>query len=161
MKNLDRLKIQIKWALIFALMTLVWMWIEKLVGFHGKYIAHHYIYTSFIIIPSVVIYVLALLDIRKNFYDGKMTYIQGFVSGLIISLIITFLTPLTLIITTFVITPDYFSNIIEYSVESKKMARQEAEAYFNLHTYIMQGLIFAPLFGMSASAIIAIFTRKK
>jgi len=161
MKNLERFKIQIKWALIFALMTLVWMWIEKLVGLHDKYIAAHYIFTTFIIIPSVVIYVLALRDIRKNFYGGKMTYIQGFVSGLIISLIVTFLTPVTLVITTYVITPDYFSNIIDYTVESGEMTREEAAEYFNLHTYIMRGLVFAPLFGMSASAVIAIFTKKK
>lgn len=79
MKGIKKLKLQIKWSLIFALMTLAWIGMEKLIGFHDKYIEHHYIFTTFIIIPSVVIYALALIDIRKNYYGGKMTYVQGFV----------------------------------------------------------------------------------
>ena len=45
MKNI---KIEIKWAIIFAVMGLVWMFIEKLVGLHNEHIDKHAIYTNFI-----------------------------------------------------------------------------------------------------------------
>jgi hypothetical protein len=60
----------------------------------------------------------ALLDKRKNFYNGVMTYKQGFITGLIITAIVTIFSPLTQWIISNVITPDYFKNVIQYSVET-------------------------------------------
>ena len=154
-------KIEIKWAIIFTIMILVWMFIEKLAGFHSEHIDKHPIYTNFIIIPTIIIYVLALLDKRKNVYNGIMTYKQGLISGLVIALIVTILSPLTQYITSTIITPDYFSNVIKYVVNEGKMNQIEAENYFNLKSYIVQALIGAPIMGIVTTAIVAIFTRRK
>ena len=90
---MKKIKIEIKWAIIFTIMVLVWMFMEKLTGLHSDHIDKHPIYTNFIFIPTIVIYVLALLDKRKNDYNGIMTYKQGFISGLTITLIVTILSP--------------------------------------------------------------------
>ena len=153
-------RIEIKWALIFAVMSLVWMLLEKLVGLHDTHIDKHPIYTNLIAIPAIVIYVLALLDKRKNFYNGKMTYVQGLITGLIITAIVTVLSPLTQYITSTIITPEYFPNAIKYAVESGGMEQAPAEAFFNLKYYIILGLIGAPIMGLVTSLIVAIFTRK-
>jgi hypothetical protein len=158
MKNL---KIEIKWAIIFATMTLLWMLIEKATGLHDTHIDKHMVYTNFIAIPAIAVYVFALLDKRKNYYHGKMTYLQGFVCGLIITLIVTILSPLTQYITSTFITPDYFQNAIAYGVSTGKTTQEAAEGYFNLENYIIQGLIGAPVMGLLTTAIVAIFTRKK
>lgn len=158
MKNI---KIEIKWALIFIGMMLLWMILERLFGFHDENIEYHPIVTNFIAIPAILIYVLALLDKRKNFYMGSMTYLQGLVSGLIITLIVTIFTPLTQYLTSTVITPDYFANVIDYSVKMGKMTQEEANAYFNLENYMVQATIGAPIMGIVTSLIVAIFTRKK
>ena len=158
MKNI---KIEIKWALIFIGMMLLWMILERLFGFHDENIEYHPIVTNFIAIPAILIYVLALLDKRKNFYLGSMTYLQGLVSGLIITLIVTIFTPLTQYLTSTVITPDYFANVIDYSVKMGKMTQEEANAYFNLENYMVQATIGAPIMGIVTSLIVAIFTRKK
>lgn len=118
-------------------------------------------YTNFIIIPTIIIYVLALLDKRKNVYNGIMTYKQGLISGLIIALIVTILSPLTQYITSTIITPDYFSNVIKYVVNEGEMNQIEAENYFNLKSYIIQALIGAPIMGIVTTVIVAIFTRRK
>ncbi len=143
------------------MMMLIWMVLERLFGLHNEHIDKHAIYTNFVVIPAVIVYVLALLDKRKNFYNGKMTYKQGFVSGLIISLIVTVLSPLTQYITSTVITPGYFSNMIIYAVSEGQMNQMEAEEYFNLKSYISQVLIATPIMGIVTTAIVAIFTRKK
>ena len=38
---MGNLKIEIKWATYFTLMTLAWMLLEKMCGLHGKYIDYH------------------------------------------------------------------------------------------------------------------------
>lgn len=158
MKNL---RIEIKWALIFTAMGLVWMVLEKLAGLHDEHIDKHAIYTNFVAIPAIAIYVLALLDKRENFYNGVMTYMQGFVTGVTITVFVTILSPLSQYITSTVITPGYFPNVIAYVVGKGEMTREAAEAYFNLSSYILQGLMFAPVMGVLTSVIVAIFTRRK
>lgn len=152
--------IEIKWAIAFVLMTLGWMLLERLSGLHHQHIDKHEIYTNFIALPAIAIYVFALLDKRKNFYGNTMSYKQGFISGLIITLIVTAFSPLTQYITTTIIAPQYFPNVIKYAVDAQKMTQQEANDFFNLKNYIVQGLIGAPIMGLVTTAIVAIFTRK-
>jgi len=158
---MKKIKIEIKCAIIFVVMTLIWMFLEKLAGLHDEHIDKHSIYTNFIAIPAIAIYVFALLDKRKNFYKGAMTYKQGFISGLIITAIVTVLSPLTQYITSTIITPEYFPNMIRYSVETGKMTQQAAEDYFNLKNYLVEIVIGTPVMGVMTTAIVAIFTRKK
>lgn len=142
-------------------MQLTWMLLERLAGLHDKNIDKHSIYSNFIMIPAIATYVLALLDKRKKDYNGTMSYKQGFISGLIISIIVTILSPLTQYITSVVITPEFFANSINYAVINSKMTMEAAEKYFNLKNFIIEGLIFAPIMGIFTSAIVAIFTKSK
>lgn len=158
---MNKYKIELKWGLLFAIMMLAWMLLEKIFGLHDVHIDKHPVYTNLVAIPSIAIYTLALLDKRKNFYSGTMTYIQGFMTGLIVTIIVTILSPLTQYITITIITPDYFANVIKYSVETGKLTQEAAEKYFSLNNYIIQSLIGAPIMGIITTAIVAIFTRKK
>ncbi len=158
---MNKYSIELKWGLIFVVMALVWMALERAVGLHSTHIDKHFIYTNLIAIPAVVIYVLGLRDKRENYYEGSMNYMQGLLTGLRITIVVTVLTPLTQWIISNVITPDYFLHAIEYSVENQKMNRAEAEEFFNLRNYIIQGVLFAPVMGVLTSLIVAIFTRKE
>ena len=158
---MKKIEIEIKWAIIFVVMTLIWMILEKVAGLHDEHIDKHLIYTNFIAIPAITIYVFALLDKRKHFYKGAMTYKQGFITGLIITAIVTVISPLTQYITSTIITPEYFPNMIGYSVEIGKMTQEAAEEYFNLKNYLLQVIIGTPVMGILTTAILAIFTRKK
>ena len=157
MKNL---KIEIKWAVIFMVVGLLWMVMEKLVGLHDVHIEQHMIYTNFFAIPAIIVYVLALRDKRDKFYQGVMNYKEAFISGLIITAIVTVFTPLTQAITTYVITPEYFPNVIEAAVRLDYMTQEEAEAYFTFSNYVVQGMIYAPVMGIVTTAIVAVFVRK-
>jgi hypothetical protein len=155
-----KLTIEIKWAVIFVAVSLAWMLGEKLAGFHDVRIAQHPTATMFFAIPAIAVYVLALLDKRRNFYGGAMTYQQGFVSGLLVTLFVTILSPLTQIITLQLISPEYLTNAATYATDKGILSGAEAAAEFNQANYIKQGLIGAPIMGVVTSAIVAIFTRK-
>ena len=161
LKAMKNIKIEIKWAVIFVLMMLAWMVLEKSLGYHNEKIADHPFFTNFVAIPSIAIYILALLDKKKNYFYGLMSYKQGFISGVIISVIVAILSPLTQYITTEFITPEYFSNVIEYAVSQGKMTQEEADGYFNLRSYIFQSVIGALVMGVLTSAIVAIFVKSK
>ena len=157
MKNITT---EIKWGMIFFSVTLLWMYFEKLMGWHGPNIEQHATYTMLFAIPAILVYVFALLDKRKNAYEGKMNWKQGFFTGLIITLIVTVLSPLGQLIIHTIISPEYFPNVIEYAVEQDKMSRSEAESQFNLSSYIFQATFGALVMGIVTSAIVALIVKK-
>ncbi len=159
MKNI---KIEIKWAIIFVIISLLWMLLEKLVGLHSVHIDKHMYLTNLFAIPAIIVYVLALKGKKEKDFNGQMPYKQAFISGLIITAIVALFAPLTQWIISTVITPEYFPNVIAYSVESGyHKSLEEAEAYFNLKNYVVQSVIGAFVMGVLTSAIVAFFVRTK
>jgi len=157
---MNKFKTEIKWGVIFVLATLLWNLLERLLCFHSDKIDQHQTVTTFFMIPAIVIYVLALRDKRNNDLGGKMTYKQGLITGLIVTLVVTILTPLSQYMAVEVISPDYFSNIIEHSVATGEQTLEEAQAFFNLQSYMVQSIIFAPIAGILTTLIVALFMRK-
>ena len=159
MKNF---KIEFKWAIIFSVMGLLWMVLEKVSGLHDRYIDYHLYLTNLFAIPAIIVMVMALKDKKKSFYGGQMTYKQGLISGIILSIIIALLSPLTQWITSFVITPEYFPNVIKRSVEiGYYNTTEEAQANFNYKNYAIQGAFGALIMGILTTAIAMIFIRTK
>jgi beta-lactamase regulating signal transducer with metallopeptidase domain len=155
-------KIEIKWGLIFSVVGLLWMLLEKLVGLHSTHIDKHLYLTNLFSIPAIIIMVMALKDKKKNYFGGKMTYKQGLISGIVLSVIIALLSPLTQWITSTIITPEYFPNVIAYSLEiGYHKSLGEAESYFNLENFMTQGAIGALAMGAITTAIAMIFIRTK
>jgi hypothetical protein len=152
--------IELKWAFFFIMMMLLWMIMEKLVGLHDVYIDQHAVYTNLVAIPAILIYFFALRDKRESFYKGKMTYTQGLVSGLVITAVVTVITPASQFLISTFITPDYFANVSAYSIEQGLMTEADAAAYFNLKSYILQATIAAPIMGIITSLIVAAFVKK-
>lgn len=159
MKNF---KIEIKWAILFSLMTLLWMVLEKLSGLHGKYIDYHLYLTNLFAIPAIWFMVLALKEKKKIFYGGQMNYKQGLAAGIVLSVIIALLSPLTQWVISYVISPEYFPNVINRSVEIGYFkTTAEAEANFNYPNYAKQSAIGALVMGIVTTAIAMIFIRTK
>lgn len=158
---MKKYSIEFQWAIIFVLMMLVWMVIERWFGLHDEHINLHQYFSNLVAIPAIAIYVMALIDKKQSYYKNEMNYKQGFISGLIITIIITILSPLTQYITSTYITPNYFVNVINYSVINDLMTFEEAEAYFNLKNYIYQTLMFTPVMGIVTTAIVAFFVKSK
>lgn len=143
-------------------MGLLWMVLEKLCGLHGKFIDYHLYLTKLFAIPVIILMVMVMKDKKKYFYDGRMNYKQGLISGIILSFIIALLSPLTQWVTSYVITPEYFPNVIKRSLEiGYYKTTAEAEANFNYQNYAIQGAIGALFMGIVTTAIAMIFIRTK
>lgn len=159
---MSNLKIEIKWAIIFTVVTLIWMVLERVSGLHDKYIDYHLYLTNLFAIPAIWMMVSELRDKKKNFYNGQITYKQGLLSGIILSVFIALLSPLGQWVTTYVITPEYFPNVIKRSIElGYYSTTAEAEANFNYKNYAIQGAVGALMMGILTTAIAMIFLRTK
>jgi NADH:ubiquinone oxidoreductase subunit 3 (subunit A) len=90
-----------------------------------------------------------------------MNWKQGFISGIVLSVFIAILTPIGQVIIHTVIAPNFFENFITYSVEKGVLNKENAEAYFNLTSYIVQSLFFALSVGVVTAALVAFFIKSK
>ncbi len=152
---------EIKWGIIFFVVSLLWMYFEKAMGWHDQLIAKHAIYTNFFGILAIAIYFFAIAEKRKRFFHGKMNWKQGFASGIILTIVIAVLSPIGQYITSYFITPDYFGNAINYSVETERMSRENAEDYFNLNSYIIQAVAGTLMMGVVSAAVVALLLKRK
>ncbi len=150
---------ELAWGGIFVIVALCWMYFEKLMGWHGENIDQHMVMTNMFAIVATAVFVLALRDKRKRDLNGEMTWRQGFTSGGIITAVIAVLSPLAQWVEHTYLSPEYFPNIIAYSVQQGKATVEQAEAYFNLESYIVQSMIMAVVMGLLTSALAAFFVR--
>lgn len=159
--KMKKFKIEFKWAVIMSIIFLAWMTLEKQLGFHDEKIKWQIAFTMLIILPNFLLYYLALSDKKKNYYNGVMNWRQGFISGVVLSFIVVFFSPITQFITHEFISPNYFDKLIAYSVESKKLTLADAQNYFNLTAYIWQSISGGLSFGVVIGAIVAYILKPK
>lgn len=158
---MKKFTIEIKWAVIFTIAGLLWMFLEKKLGWHDALIAKQPIYTMLFAIIAILIFVLAIKDKKVNFYNNNMDWKQGFLSGCIVSLIVAILSPLSQYITVEFISPNYFENAINNAVLNNKMTLENAKYFFNLKSYLFQAAFGGLSVGIVTSAIIAYFIKTK
>jgi len=153
--------IEFKWAIIYITITLVWSLLERLTGLHSTYIGKQSFVSNLIIIPAAVIYVLALLDKKENYYRGFMNWRRGFRSGLILTIILVITNPFRQIIIYKLISPGFFINAINYATETGLFSVDEANQYYSLSSFMIEGFMYTLLGGIMLTAITSFFTRTK
>ncbi|MEE9362380.1 MAG: DUF4199 domain-containing protein [Cellulophaga sp.] len=159
--KLRQFGIEIRWGLWFSAAVLLWLGFEKFMGWHDAQIEMHAIYTNLFAIVAMTMYFFALKDKRDTDYEGKISWKQAFISGIVLSVVITLLSPVMQHIGHTYISPEYFPNIIEYVVDKGRMSQDEAENYFSLKSYIMQSAFGALTMGVVTAAIVALFVKKQ
>jgi hypothetical protein len=137
---LKKIHIELKWAINFGIAFLLWMIIEKSSGLHDRRISDYIVYTNVFVLITVGLYFVALLDKKKNVYQGNMSQSQGFISGILLTLFIGLLTPFLLRISLTYISPDFFSSMKSYMLNTKKMSAAQVNLYYNYRSYLLQTL---------------------
>ncbi len=158
---MKRFKIEMKWALIYSVSLICWMFIEKTVGLHDRYIDRQLLLTNLFGIVGALIFFFAIREKKINYYGNSMYWTQGFLSGVYLAVFIAILGPLVNYITYNVISPDYFENMIRYYVTEGLQKKENAELFFSLRSYVIQGSMGGLSAGILASAAIALILRNK
>jgi hypothetical protein len=157
---MKKIQIELKWAIVFTIMSLAWMLLEKTLGWHDENISDHYWLTLLFIPFAILMYVLEIREKRRRYYNKKITWKQAFLSGALMSVFVALLSPISQYITHNYITPEYFNNVIEYSTTNELMTIEKANEYFNITSYMLQAAIGALVVGVITSAIVALFMRR-
>lgn len=158
MKNL---KIEIRWAILITIAAVLWLLLEKELGYHGEKIAEHSLF-GWLFVPVIfVLFIFALWDKRQNYYEGSMRWKQGFTSGVLIAVFMGILAPIVQILFHEVISPDYFEKARQYSIENTDLSEEAAYKNFNLIAYSIQSIVFSVLLGTGIAAIVALFLQNR
>ena len=150
---------ELKWAIIYFIIYLLWMALEKSMGWHGESIEKHPIYSMLFFVVAIVVFVFALLDKRSEL--KTMTWTQGATSGVVMSIIIAVFSPLSQYIVHNIISPEYFPNAIQAAVSNGRMTQEQAEAFFNYGSYVLQDAGGSLIFNIIFVAVVAYFLKNK
>jgi hypothetical protein len=154
-------KIEIKWGLIFFVVTLCWILFEKAMGWHGDNISQHAKYSIIYDAVFISIYSLAFWNKKKQVLPGAFTWGRGFKFGAALTGMVTALSPLVQIIMHKLISPAFFPNVIKLAVENNLLTQSAAEKQFNLGNYIIENIIGTFALGILCSLILAIIFKTK
>ncbi|RWU09582.1 DUF4199 domain-containing protein [Pseudidiomarina gelatinasegens] len=158
---MNNYKLEIRWGFIFSVAMLLWLLVERLVGLHSTYIEYHMVWTNLFAVVAIAVYVFALRQKRDKELNGNMTWKQGFMSGVGITVVVAILSPLTQWLAHTVVSPHFFTNMVEFAVRSGNMTEAQALDYFSLQSYMMQAVIGAVAMGVITSAVVAFFVRNQ
>ncbi|WP_291115726.1 DUF4199 domain-containing protein [Flavobacterium sp. UBA6135] len=158
---MKKFTIEIKWSVVFTLAVIVWAILEKKLGYYDQKIASHASFSFLFALVAFAIYFFAIYNKKKHFFMGHMEWRQGFVSGCVLSVFITVLTPLSQYIIHTAIAPEFFDNYVIYIVKKEIMTEESAHSYYNLTSYITQTVFFALSVGIVTAAIVSFFLKSK
>jgi len=154
------MKTEIKFGVFFSIAQLVWLLIEFLFGVQTTFIQLHHVITNFFAVPAIIIMTYAILAKRAEL-GGEITFLKALVTGILVSTVVAVLTPVVLFIFHNFINPHFFTDFQNYSVKMNKMQPQEAKEYFNIYSYILQGIFGALIMGTITSLVVAAVIKKK
>lgn len=157
---MKKFAIEIKWGIRYAFLWILWLFIEKSSGYYNEKIADHALYSALFTFIILFVYYVAIKEKKNDFFKGEMSWKQGCVTGIFLTIVMAALTPFCQIIFHKAIAPEFFPNMIEYSV-SKGNSREMAENYFNLTSYILQSIFGTLSLGVVISALVALILQTK
>lgn len=157
---MKKFAIEIKWGIRYFFAYLLWVYVEKMSGYYNEKINDYLMYSMLFYFIAIFIYVLAINDKKKNYFHNDMDWKQGAVTGVFMTIVIAILMPLCQIVIHKGMAPEFFPNMIKNTV-AKGGKIQNAEAFFNLSSFIFQSIFSALSFGVVISAIVAYFLQTK
>ncbi|WP_127845951.1 DUF4199 domain-containing protein [Psychroflexus aestuariivivens] len=157
---MKKFEIELKWATAFTAISIAWVYLEKYFGYHDEFVSKQALFSLFLIIPQALIYIVSIRQKRERYYNGTITWQKAFLSGVVLSAVIAGLSPAAIYLMVEIISPAFFSNIVEYRA-AEGVPREGLEQIYNLNSYITQAIFNNLATGVFLSAIIALVLKKK
>lgn len=154
------MKTEIKFAILYVLASFIWSCIEYLTGLESTHInLHPYFVTPFYILLTAVIYVLAVREKRASL-GGRITFSKAVVTGIILSLLILVLNPISFYVFNTFINPDFFKDFAQYKIHTENMTKESADAYYNFNNLLIRGSLYRCVMGIVATFLTSWFSKK-
>jgi hypothetical protein len=159
-QKMSKFKIEFKWAIYYTFLGIMWFQLEKYLGFHDKNIANQPVFTNLIYIFIFGIYILFLIDKKKNYFNGIMTWQQGLISGLVLSVLAMILAPFSIYFKLKYVNPNFFEQMIHAST-ARGIKLENAVTVFNMKAYITLGVVDCLSFGIIFAALASALVKTK
>jgi len=157
---MKKIGIEIKWAAIITTFYCIWAYIEKSTGNHETF-NNIIIFGLIFFLIIVLMMLLAFFDKKMNFYNGKWDFKQAFRFGLFLTGITALLNPISHYIIYNSISPDYFTNLIEYQLLKGRESKEILLDRYNFDSTMYQSMRDIMSYGVVISAILAYFLKTK
>lgn len=158
---MKKFQIEIKYAVVYSLAQIIWAAGEKAVGLHDRHIDQQLMYTNLFGMIGLAIYYIAVREKKLKYFGGKMIWAQGFVSGVFLATFSAVLSPAYIVVIYKAVSPQYFENMIRYVKTHDLPAKNNAELFFSLKSYMLQSSLAGISFGILAAAIVAFILKTK
>jgi hypothetical protein len=161
------LKTEHKWGIVIGVLNTVWLFGEYFAGLHGKNVTLYSTVTNFALVIPLVCTLIALYQIKKNEFNGTISFAEAFKPGLAMSTIAAVVSAFGVFLY-FKFNTGFTNFMIDVSKqnaikngESIEKAADLAKMYYSINSYIVQSFISAIGFGTMLSAVIALVIRNK
>ncbi len=161
MNNMKDFKIELKWALIYSGVTLIWLMIERYFGLHDEHLDKQLRFMVILGVLYLCIYYLGLRDKKVNFYHGLISFKEGLKFALVMSLIVAVLSFFVQFIFVKIISPDYLSNMANYMVKVGRFTKQGAEEFYSVGNQLKNSAYTNLVIGVFFGAISAALHKNK
>jgi hypothetical protein len=147
-------------AVSYFFIFILWKAGEKLLGFHDGKINLYPFVSDLIIIPLILLYTSGFKKYRIG-VGGKITFINGVGFGIMATLFIVALTPISIWIFDQFINPNFYVTMIDYQVKNHLSTLEIAKQSFNHDNFKQSCVIGNLVTGALLSVILAIISSKK
>lgn len=153
---MNKYSVEIKWSLIYGVIYLLWMMLEKTLGFHSVKVLQEPLFNLLFIPISFIIYLLALREKKKVVFKNEIEWKEGFASGIVLSFLTTVISTTVVYLTFSFISPTFFETAIDMSKN-----KEVAEFNFNLPVFVKNNIFDKLSFGVVFTAIISYIIKSK
>lgn len=153
---MNKYSVELKWSLIYGIVYLLWMVLEKTLGFHTDKALKEPLFNLLFIPISFIIYLLALKDKKKNVFNDEIEWKEGFASGIVLSFLVTVISTTVVYITFSFISSNFFETAINMSKN-----QEIAKINFNLPVFVKNNIFDKLSFGVVFTAIISYIIKSK
>lgn len=147
-------------AISYFFIFIIWKACEKLIGLHDNKIELYSVISDLIIIPIIILYAIGFKKHRIGL-GGKITFKNGLGFGLMATLFIVSLTPMSIWIFDQFINPNFYASMIQYQIKNHLSTVEIAKQSFNHDNFKQSCIIGNIATGTLLSIVLAIISSKK
>ncbi len=146
--------VELRYAVLTSLATLLWLIVEFVIGFQDKYIGVYPYVTICSLAVPLLCYRQAFQEKRENL-GTKFTLRKALLAGFLLAVFTSIFSIPVEIFFLQLINPDFMADMIRYAAIHSKQTEEAVAVYINLQSMVMETVIFTFITGIIIASILA------